>query len=514
MSVVAGQADLRHRATDSMPVAWRQWTAQLLVLLADENATLREHEQQLRREQAQLRERIEDLEAERDRLAEQGERLEQANGRLRERVEALRRVAKRQAAPFSRDDPSPNPNRAGRKPGAAHGRHGHRQPPQPQQVDRVVQVELPGCCPGCGGELVTERIAVQHVEELPEPRPLRIRYDIHIGRCRLCGRRVQPRHPEQTSDALGAAASQLGPRAVALAAWLSKALGVAAAKVAALLGQLGIGVTAGGVTQAVARAARRAQPTYQALVEGVRASPIVAPDETGWRVGGVKAWLWAFAGEELTVYRIASGRGFDDAAAVLGADYAGVLERDGWAPYRKFTGATHQTCLAHLLRRCRELVADADRGQARTPHAVRRILLGALALRDGDQTGTLDQATLAAEADRLTAQLDRLIAGKTSYPPNRRLLNHLATERPHLFTFLHLGGVQATNWRAEQAIRPAVVTRKNWGGNRTWTGAQTWQVLTSVLRTATQQTHDPVALLVGLLQGPTPTVADLAIPTH
>ena len=45
-------------------------------------------------------------------------------------------------------------------------------------------------------------------------------------------------------------------------------------------------------------------------------------------------------------------------------------------------------------------------------------------------------------------------------------VNHLAPEREHLFTFLCLPGVQATNWRAEQAIRPAVVTRKDWGGNR------------------------------------------------
>jgi hypothetical protein len=62
----------------------------------------------------------------------------------------------------------------------------------------------------------------------------------------------------------------------------------------------------GGVVQAVARAARRAQPTYAALVEGVKASPVVAPDETGWRVGGRRAWLWAFAGQGITVYRIAA----------------------------------------------------------------------------------------------------------------------------------------------------------------------------------------------------------------
>jgi transposase len=66
----------------------------------------------------------------------------------------------------------------------------------------------------------------------------------------------------------------------------------------------------------------------------------------------------------------------------------------------------------------------------------------------------------------------------------RRLLTHLDREREHLFTFLRVPGVQATNWRAEHAIRPAVISRKNWGGNRTRTGADTWQTLTSVLRTA------------------------------
>jgi transposase len=506
MSMVAEQARVGHGLAGPDPDGW----CQRIALLEDENAALRDREQQLERERQQLRERIERLEAERERLAAEGERLQEVNARLRGEVEALRRVAKRQAAPFSRGDPKPDPKRAGRKAGAAHGRHAHRQPPQ--QVDRVVAVGLSDGCPGCGGELVLERVAAQQVEDLPEPRPLTIRYDLHIGRCRRCGRRVQPRHPEQTSDALGAAGAQLGPRAVALAAWLSKGLGVPAAKIAKLLAQLGVAVTAGGVVQAVARAARRAQPTYRALVGGVRASPVVAPDETGWRVGGGKAWLWAFVGQRVTVYRIAAGRGYQDAAQVLGADYAGVLERDGWAPYRRFVHAGHQSCLAHLLRRCRELLADADRGQARTPHAVRRILQHALWLRDAHHAGALEQAALVAEADRLGDQVDKLVAGATRYPPNRRLLTHLAAEREHLFTFLRVPGVQATNWRAEQAIRPAVVTRKSWGGNRSWAGADTWQVLTSVVRTATQQVRDPVELLTCLLRAPTPLVADLTIP--
>jgi transposase len=309
---------------------------------------------------------------------------------------------------------------------------------------------------------------------------------------------------------------QVGPRAVALAVWLSKGLGLPAGKVARLLGQLGLKVTPGGVVQALARAGRRATPTWDALVGGIRASPVVAPDETGWRVGGRKAWLWAFAGQGVVVYRIASGRGFDDAKAVLGGDYAGVLERDGWAPYRQFTKASHQTCLAHLLRRCAELLDDAERGQAKTPHAVRRILQAALAARDARDDGQLDAVGAVAQAERLGAAVDRLIAGQTVYAPNRRLLDHLGRERSALFAFLLRNDdgvqVQATNWRAEHAIRPAVVCRKAWGGNRTWTGAQTWQVLSSILATAAAQQRDPVALLVPLLCAPGPVLADLAIP--
>jgi transposase len=192
-----------------------------------------------------------------------------------------------------------------------------------------------GGLPHCGDELALERVACQYQEDLPPPQASVItRYDLQIGRCRGCRRPLQPRHPQQTSDALGAAGVQVGPRAVALAVWASKGLGLPAAKVAYLLGQLGLKISAGGVVQALHRAARRATPTYQALVDGIRASPVVAPDETGWRVGGHRAWLWAFAGQGVVVYRIAPGRGFDDAAVVLGEAYTGVLERDGWAPYR------------------------------------------------------------------------------------------------------------------------------------------------------------------------------------
>jgi hypothetical protein len=136
----------------------------------------------------------------------------------------------------------------------------------------------------------------------------------------------------------------------------------------------------------------------------------------------------------------------------------------------------------------------------------------ALAVRDARDAGELDPAEAAVEASRLGAAVDRLLAGWTCYGPNRKLLAQLGRERDALFTFLVIPEVQATNWRAEHAIRPAVVSRKPWGGNATWKGATTWQVLASVLATAAKQ-HDPVALLIGLLRTPGPVVAELAIPS-
>ena len=69
-----------------------------------------------------------------------------------------------------------------------------------------------------------------------------------------------------------------------------------------------------------------------------------------------------------------------------------------------------------------------------------------------------------------------------------------------MFPFLHFGGVDATNYKAEQAIRPATANRKVWGGNRTDIGAQAQGVLMSVLRTAAQRGIDAVNFVSSTLK--------------
>ncbi len=122
------------------------------------------------------------------------------------------------------------------------------------------------------------------------------------------------------------------------------------------------------------------------------------------------------------------------------------------------------------------MIADSLAGQARVPHAAKRILKDALALRDRRDRDVIDAEELGLKVRDLNERTDTLLAMRRTHEPNRRLLAHLANERCHLFTFLTEPGVQATNWRAEQALRPAIVNRRNWGGNRTHAGAPTQQI--------------------------------------
>ena len=78
--------------------------------------------------------------------------------------------------------------------------------------------------------------------------------------------------PLETSDALGAAAAS-SARVIALVVVLNKQLGLSFGKIVTRLAQLyGLTVTRGGLVQAVHRAARQAQPTYEALCAQVRGS--------------------------------------------------------------------------------------------------------------------------------------------------------------------------------------------------------------------------------------------------
>ncbi|MDQ6949196.1 MAG: IS66 family transposase [Actinomycetota bacterium] len=420
-------------------------------------------------------------------------------------LEEVRRAGKRQAAPFSKGNPKETPKRSGRKSGDKHGRHGHRRVPE-REPDRTLDAPLPGCCPDCGcAEIDHERDAEQFQLDVPEIRPTLTRFTVAIGRCRACKRRVQGRHPEQTSDALGAAGSQLGPNLKAWGMWLHYRMGLSFGRVAEVLAHLGINVTAGAICQSSAKAAsRELVPVHAELVRVANSSKTITMDESGWHVGGWGEWLWVAANDEVTLCWVADGRGFSQATECIAADYSGVLVRDGYVVYDHYDKATHQSCVAHLQRRAREMEADLPRQHRAIPIAAKSILADALAARDLESP-----AERAAAAVELRARLDALCARPPGCDDNRRLLGHLANQAPHLFTFLTIDGVPATNFRGEQAVRPCAVNRKVWGGNRTWAGADTYGVIVSVLATAAKNGIDGLDYLAARARSPDPGLAIL-----
>lgn len=448
-------------------------------------------------------------------------RLERRVAELEAKVERLlglleeaRRGNKRQAAPFSKGPPKLDPKTPGRKAGEAYGTKAHR--PPPPEVDETHEATLPCSCPDCGGEVELEGVEEQFQTEISR-KPIRRKFNVCVGRCKKCGHRVQGRHPLQTSDALGAAASQLGPDAQAVAVHLNKDSGLSHGKVARFFSTIfGVPLSRGGSAQVMLRAAERMEKPYRKILVEARQSRVVNCDETGWKVGGRPQWLWGFVTQTAVAYAIRPSRGFDVPEEILGSDYDGTLVHDGWAPYDGFKNARHQQCLFHFLVRCRELLQTACGAAVLFPRAIRKLLLDSIVLRDRRDDGKISPHGLAVATGRLQARLDRLVTPVKTNPDNERFAKHLDKHGDEILTFLRDPAIEPTNRLGEQAMRPAVVNRKVWGGSRTQDGAEAQGKLLTVLQTCVKRAVDAVDFLSRALRAPphaVPEIPAMASPT-
>ena len=398
---------------------------------------LRADNERLQTENAELKQRLADLDAVvRD---------------LKAQLEAALRASKRQATPFSKDAPKAKPKKPGRKAGhpAAHRA-------VPDHVDRVAEASLPATCPDCAGPVLEDAVHVQYQEDIPRPVPTIVtQFNVHIGHCAQCQRRIQGRHPDQTSDALGAAAIQIGPNALGLAAEMKHGLGVSYGKVARLL-ETSLGLRLGRST--VARA-----------------------DEVVDRI--------------------------------LGEDFAGVLGCDCFLAYDALPTYTQSKCAGHLLRRGAEIGENKSGRAVRFSQQVARLLRAAITVKQRHLEAKLSTHGYAVACGRLEAALDRLLAGHYTDPDNARFAKLLRKQRPHLLTFLYVDAMAPTNNAAEREIRPAVLIRKTNGCNRSETGALTHSILTSIIRTCQKHGQDFVNAVKRVLRQPAPLVLDLVSET-
>lgn len=207
------------------------------------------------------------------------------------------------------------------------------------------------------------------------------------------------------------------------------------------------------------------------------------------------------------------GPGHEPLARLIGFDYAGRLIHDGFAAYDIFCRAEHRQCLTHLSKRCRELIETAKRGTVHFPRAVQALLRRGLTIRDQFVAGGMSLAALTWWRSRLTNLLSDLVRPTKTHAANETFAKFLERHVEHVVTFL-TPRVQtsscgtttellpAANYLGEQAIRPAVVNRKVWGGGRTDRGAEAQSRLSTILLTALQRAIDPLTWLQRLRQSP------------
>jgi len=397
---------------------------------------------------------------------------------LRQQLDEVQRSQHRQAAPFRRRHRSPRPKKPGRSEGHAPA---HR--PPPDHVDAVQYVPLPAC-PQCQGPIQDKTVHVQYQTDLPPVRPVVTQFHLEAGYCPRCRRRVQARHPEQISDATGAAAHVFGPRVLALAVEMKHRLGVPYRKITDVLASyFHFEASHGAFVRACNRIARRGLPTFYALVETLRHSAVVHSDSTGWRIGGMGAWLWVFSAARATVYWVSPGHGQDVPRQVLGPDFDGLLVCDGAKEFDALEEYAKARCLGHVLRRCHELRSVVSAAEAADVAALQGLLQKAIDL--GQRRETLTAVGYARRVQEVENRLDAWLHARRRCegPELRRLIDHLCGHRGEWLVFLHEAGVPPTNNHAEQMLRPAVVSRKIGGCNQTDQGAATHSVLSSILVT-------------------------------
>lgn len=449
--------------------------------------------------QAELGKRDREIQRLQGRVAE----LEDENLRLRQKVEQLERAAHRQTGRFRRRQLKKRKKKPGRRKGHPPA---NRPTPPPERIDRVIDVPC-RTCPDCQVPLVDPAVVVQYQTDLPPIVPIVTQFNIETGYCPCCRQHQQGRHPEQISNAIGAAGNTLGPVVLTMAAELKHRLGVPYRKICDFLTTYcDIAICPATLVRAEQRLTELARPTYNLLIDALRRANVVHADETGWRISALGAWLWVFSNPQVTVYVIRTGpgaRGHGVPQEILGPDFDGYLIVDGFAAYTVLDYKKGQ-CNGHLLRRAKELHDTVPNRERHYLDQLTSTIQEAI-----DLAQRRDQLTPAGYARRVSAIENRLVAWVLAKPADcsddlRRLHSHFCNHATEWLVFLREAGVPPTNNHAESMLRPAVITRKVGGCNKTLLGALVHSVLASIMVTCKQQGKKFLELAKQLWRAGTP----------
>jgi transposase len=241
--------------------------------------------------------------------------------------------------------------------------------------------------------------------------------------------------------------------------------------------------------------ANLAQATVQALAApvaeargDVQQPPAAYLDETGWREGPHRAWLWTAVTAWVTVFVVRRSRRGKVAQELLGERLWGWLVPARWSAYPWYPSWRRQRCWAHLLRDIEALVerggpsraiGEALRAQAHQRfHWWHRV-----------RDGTLSHASVASYMRPIRREVERLLAaGQTcGIPKTEGSCREILKRRQAWWTFVRHAEVEPTNNAAARAIRPGVLWRQGSSGTPSPEGSQFVETMLTVVATLKQQ---------------------------
>ncbi len=292
---------------------------------------------------------------------------------LRAEMDELRRQvgqsSRNSSKPPSSDPPSA-PKRekregSGRRPGGQPGHEGHRR--AMVESPDLTLTHRPPSCSGCGSDLAGVADDgdpfVHQVSELLEVLASVVEHRRARVCCPGCGKHTLAGLPVGVSD------GSFGPRMEATIATLAGVYRLSREQARQLVVEIfKAQASKGGIDNVIMRASAVLADPWAELADAIRQAEVVHADETSWRVGSAKAWLWVAASALIACYRIDPSRSQKAAKELLGEDFDGFLISDRYAGYHFLDVLQQQLCWAHVKRQVRARL-PGRRGGRRTPRA-------------------------------------------------------------------------------------------------------------------------------------------------
>jgi transposase len=415
-------------------------------------------------------------------ILKQQERIKELEKRLREKEQA---EARRHELRMSRAEKK---KKRQRKPGQKLGHAGVTRT-KPVTIDRVIEQTLEAC-PDCQHALSASQGVTEHTQEDLIPARVEVTlFKRHRYFCKDCGKIVTaPYAPNEIPN------GNIGPHALIQMAILKYHHALPGGKIRELFKELaGLKISEGAVAQALQRLGEWLKVEVNAILQAIGESPHVYIDETGWKVNGKGHWLWAFVNERLTYYKIDKSRGSKVPKKIIPTDYGGILISDFYAVYNKLPGKK-QKCLVHLLR---EMKTCYEKNQTKEflkyYKQLKRIIRDALRL--NGKREEIPKVAFLAHIARIKKRF--LDWSMRSYQDKhlKRLSDRFLKHWFDLLTFLEEPGIGFSNNLCERQIRPNVIIRNRSFQNRSQKGAETHEVLMSLLQTLRLQGQDIIPTL-------------------